>query len=309
MAKYFKGSDSPLSNFYPCDIIFNDQSYRSSEHAYQVAKAQLCRPSAADYIRDAPSAKVAMHRARTCIPNPSREWNDVKVTTMRSILYQKYTQVPDYVTALQTHSAFVEDTAHPFWGRGVDGQGLNHLGRLHSLIKTNPPTQTDVLLVGCEIANDLRPYLQDLHKDRPIDTIITPGATTRLTLNILQSKSLRQYACIYIIAGNHDHHHQREASHTIADLQHIRDHLTSNTKATVVMCGMFPRIHTPTWTLQKTPSEYFKYIKYITRRAQLTDVNKARINDSEYYQPDGYMLNVKGCKVVSRMLYNEMSSK
>lgn len=124
----FRGQYFFLSNFYPCSVLFDGNSYPTAEHAYQCAKAR--DHEGWRLVRNASSpgkAKAAGQR----IPKV-HDWNDIRLDVMRRVLRAKFRN-PDLVRALLDTGdiELVEDNTwnDRFWGR-YQGVGENWLGRL-----------------------------------------------------------------------------------------------------------------------------------------------------------------------------------
>jgi ribA/ribD-fused uncharacterized protein len=124
----FRGEHYFLSNFYPCDITYDGLTYFSSEAAYQAQKTtdKLLRRKFS--LLSAADAKKLSHEI-----DIRKDWSDIKVTVMREILYNKFTNHAD-LKELLIKTGDIEliegntwnDT---FWGV-CNGQGKNMLGKL-----------------------------------------------------------------------------------------------------------------------------------------------------------------------------------
>ena len=130
----FRGEYSFLSNFYGTSVIYNNHTYKSSEHAFAACKATNEKDRA--YISDANTPTEAKHRGReiTCRP----DWDEVKITEMGMILYCKFSQnkwLQDKLCATDD-AILIEGNwwKDYFWGMVKDAQGAwcgeNYLGRL-----------------------------------------------------------------------------------------------------------------------------------------------------------------------------------
>ena len=125
-----------LSNFWPANINYNDFSYPSVEHAYQVAKLDEGdkKQNILDQITHGqlPLGKD-MKRVGKLI-KPRSDWNDVRLQVMEDLLRIKFSDAnPELKQQLiDTKSAYLEETnswGDTFWGVCRD-EGENHLGRL-----------------------------------------------------------------------------------------------------------------------------------------------------------------------------------
>lgn len=124
----FAGHYRFLSNFYPCKVKWEGETYPSTEHAFQAAKT--VNPSERKRIRtaDTPGKAKALGRRATLVPN----WEAVKLDVMLKLLRQKFGHRELADLLLDTDGLrLVEGNTwnDRFWGV-VDGKGHNHLGRL-----------------------------------------------------------------------------------------------------------------------------------------------------------------------------------
>ena len=134
---YFRGSRSPLSNFYEAPITIWNMKFLSSEHAFQYRKCiSLGKNSEAADVLKAPTpldAKRIADQVRT-----DSRWDDIKQGAMYEILKCKSRQCPQFFDALQQSldRPLIENTTNPYWGRGNNGQGLNMLGSLLTVLRS-----------------------------------------------------------------------------------------------------------------------------------------------------------------------------
>ncbi len=125
----FKGKYFFLSNFHPCRVKFEDNTYRSVEHAYQAAKTydlsirkdiqKLIHP------RDAKQFGNKILYLRT-------NWEDVKLKIMYELVWEKFQEPFMTELLLSTHDAeLIEGNwwGDTFWGI-CRGKGENHLGKI-----------------------------------------------------------------------------------------------------------------------------------------------------------------------------------
>lgn len=124
----FTGDYRWLSNFHMVDVTFDDEAYRSTEHAYQAAKTFL--PAERRAIRDAETCGKAKRLGQKVSLRP--DWEDVKIDIMRDLLRQKF-KYPDLRQKLietgRHHLVEGNTWNDKFWGV-CEGEGENHLGRL-----------------------------------------------------------------------------------------------------------------------------------------------------------------------------------
>lgn len=115
----FQGEHSVFSNFYPTQVRFNGKVFPSSEHAYQVDRAEyLGKHDLAKDILFAPTAKLAKKAAGRL--GHSKDWDNVKLDRMSQIVSAKFRQnVHLRNELLKTSPAhMIEATHDTFWGCG-----------------------------------------------------------------------------------------------------------------------------------------------------------------------------------------------
>ena len=94
----FRGEYRFLSNFYPCEINYEDRRYPSVEHAYQERKT--LDPDDRKFIREARSAGEAARRGRRSSVVLRWDWWTIKGDVMRPIVFAKFEQNPDLAQKL-----------------------------------------------------------------------------------------------------------------------------------------------------------------------------------------------------------------
>lgn len=118
-----------LSNFYPCEVLFDGVCYSTVEHAYQAAKT--LDPEQRAMIQQLQWPGQAKRAGRSVTMRP--DWDSIKVDVMRELLIQKF--APNSVLAqmlLATEDYHIEETntwGDTFWGV-CHGVGENVLGEL-----------------------------------------------------------------------------------------------------------------------------------------------------------------------------------
>ncbi|KKL95326.1 hypothetical protein LCGC14_1855750 [marine sediment metagenome] len=124
----FFGVFSFLSNFHPCETIYDDVAYPTVEHAYQAAKTLGNRTRVSIRKADTPSKAKRMGRKVRLRP----KWEAIKVDIMREILWSKFAnpELGDLLVATGDALLLEENSwGDRYWGV-VDGDGLNVLGNL-----------------------------------------------------------------------------------------------------------------------------------------------------------------------------------
>lgn len=131
----FKNGFRWLSNFYLAEVEFEGKRYASSEHAYQAAKTldlkkreELQMGFGLELAHNPGKAK---HWGRRVAMRP--DWDDVRVSVMKTILRDKFTRHPDLrQKLLETGDReLVEGNTwgDRFWGV-CNGVGENNLGKV-----------------------------------------------------------------------------------------------------------------------------------------------------------------------------------
>ena len=134
---YFRGKGSPLSNFYEFPLSIWGMNFPSSEHAYQYKKCTATgNNTAAASVLRAPTpvnAKWIGDKIET-----DNKWEDLQQGTMFEILKSKARQCPQFRDALvqSQDRPLIENTPNRYWGRGNDGNGLNMLGKLLMVLRS-----------------------------------------------------------------------------------------------------------------------------------------------------------------------------
>jgi ribA/ribD-fused uncharacterized protein len=131
----FIGEHAYLSNFAPLSIHFEDQTYRTVEHAFQAQKT--LDPIGRKYIWEASTPGVAKQRGRRVPLRPG--WDGMKVGVMLALVRAKFRQHTHLaLMLLETGEAELVESNYwgdRFWGvTTTDGSvipsGQNWLGRI-----------------------------------------------------------------------------------------------------------------------------------------------------------------------------------
>ena len=115
----FQSQHSPLSNLYPCTIIYRGEVFLSSEAAYQFTRAKVCGfDREAQLIKTERRAFKAKLIARSI--KSTREWEDSCERVMREILLEKFTRkkfCKQFLLGTGDRALF-EGTGDRIWGCG-----------------------------------------------------------------------------------------------------------------------------------------------------------------------------------------------
>ena len=130
----FRDDNYFLSNFYGCQILLAGMAFPSVENAYQAAKT-LRRSERNQFLP--PCTPGQAKRLGKHVPLRP-DWEDVKISVMRSLLFQKFALNPLRTQLLATGDAVLiegNDWGDTFWGMtyGIDSGelvGKNYLGQL-----------------------------------------------------------------------------------------------------------------------------------------------------------------------------------
>ena len=129
MINSFRGEYWWLSNFWPCQVYLDGDSYNSVEAAYVAAKTVI--PELRQQIQRIKRPGDVKRFGRT-LPLRS-DWEQVKVPIMLYLLQQKFvkgSELGDKLIATKPHEIVEGNTwGDTFWGVSR-GQGLNTLGKL-----------------------------------------------------------------------------------------------------------------------------------------------------------------------------------
>lgn len=125
--KGFFGGYRWLSNYHICPVVFEGDTYPSSENAYQAAKVLWCDRSL--FWKCTPN-EAKKHGQTT---KPPVDWFNKNLDIMEAILFDKFTRNLDLrQKLLETGEKYLEETNwwnDQFWGV-CDGKGENRLGKL-----------------------------------------------------------------------------------------------------------------------------------------------------------------------------------
>lgn len=128
MIDSFQGEYHFLSNFYPCNIVYEGVEYPTTEHAYQAAKTlnvekrqQIALMATPCYAKRA--GKIIKLRP---------DWEEVNLQIMYDICKLKFSksQFTEKLKATGKQELIEGNTWNDtFWGR-CKGKGQNHLGKI-----------------------------------------------------------------------------------------------------------------------------------------------------------------------------------
>jgi ribA/ribD-fused uncharacterized protein len=137
--RFYRANEKPygaFSNLYRRMIVFEGESYPTSEHAYQAGKAR--RPEVRAWLMAAPTpALLAMAAHGLYQWEIVPDWSKVKFDRMRAVLWAKFTQHPDLAALLIStgdarlvESSTVDNPVNRLWGEVEGKGGRNMLGTM-----------------------------------------------------------------------------------------------------------------------------------------------------------------------------------
>jgi len=123
----FQGEYRFLSNFWPAEVHFEGEYYPSVEHAYVAAKT-LDPTLRKQFQSGSPGAVKRAGRQLQLRP----DWEEVKLTVMRRLLYLKFQnpELREKLLATGERELVEGNNWSDFYWGVCRGKGQNHLGRL-----------------------------------------------------------------------------------------------------------------------------------------------------------------------------------
>lgn len=157
--RFYRASEKPygaFSNLYRRAIVFEGETFQTSEHAYQAGKAR--KPEVRRWLMDAPSpALLAMAAHGLYYWDIAPGWSKFKFDRMRAVLAAKFIQHEDLRalllstgTARLVESATEDNAVNRLWGE-VNGVGQNMLGTMLMELRTELQSPTGKLDVWASL--------------------------------------------------------------------------------------------------------------------------------------------------------------
>lgn len=123
------GEYGAFSNFSNHPVKLKGKTWKTSEHYFQAQK--FVGTSLETKVRKASNPKEAAAIGRDRKNKLRKDWESVKISVMKEVIYAKFTQ-NDQLTKLLLSTEdqkIIEHTENDaFWGDGGDGSGKNMLG-------------------------------------------------------------------------------------------------------------------------------------------------------------------------------------
>lgn len=134
--RFYRASEKPygaFSNLYRREVMFEGETFATSEHAYQAGKAR--KIAVRKWLMEAPSpALLAMAAHGLYYWDVAPGWSTTKFDRMRRVIRAKFTQHADLRELLLStgdarlvEAATVDNEVNRLWGE-VNGIGKNMLG-------------------------------------------------------------------------------------------------------------------------------------------------------------------------------------
>lgn len=129
MIDSFQGENRWLSNFWPCQVTLDGETYNSTEAAYVAGKTTGLEARRAIRALETPGQVKRFGRSLKLRP----DWGEAKVPLMLSLLRQKFSSgsaLGDKLISTGSHQLIEGNTwGDTFWGV-CNGRGKNTLGKL-----------------------------------------------------------------------------------------------------------------------------------------------------------------------------------
>jgi ribA/ribD-fused uncharacterized protein len=131
MIKEFQGEYRFLSNFWPCKVVLDGETYASVEHAFQAAKTR--NAEVRKKIQAAKSPGEAKRMGRLVYLRDG--WEEGKIGVMDYLIMHKFHDNPELGEKLfNTGNEELQEGNYwhdTFWGVDLNtGKGENHLGKI-----------------------------------------------------------------------------------------------------------------------------------------------------------------------------------
>lgn len=141
--RFFEGRWHCFSNSSSDRVHWRNNDYMTSQHAYQSAKF-VGNPVTREAVRLACSAHDAKNIARKNDGYKADNWQEIRLGIREEITrakMERHTYIQEKL--LETgNMEIICDSMNPFWGRGPDGKGLNHMGKIWMKLREELKSQT-----------------------------------------------------------------------------------------------------------------------------------------------------------------------
>ena len=150
--RFYRANQKPygaFSNLYRREVVFESETFATSEHAYQAGKAR--KATVRKWLMEAPSpALLAMAAHGLYYWDIAPGWSKTKFDRMRAVLRAKFTQHEDLRELLLStgdarlvESATVDNEVNRLWGE-FNGSGRNMLGAMLMELRAELRAETEI---------------------------------------------------------------------------------------------------------------------------------------------------------------------
>lgn len=156
-----------FSNFAATEIVYDDITYPTTEHAYQALKFRETNPDIFRMILETPSPHEAKKLAARARRHQDPEWESKKLEVMEALLRKKlkrHSYVAKKLLQTSGHTIYEDSPYDSYWGIGKDGSGENHLGKLwmklRAELEDRMRNETNIFLESVKAQVNRNPHLR-----------------------------------------------------------------------------------------------------------------------------------------------------
>ena len=190
------GDYSPLSNMFTSSLVWKEETFCCAEAAFCWEKVHMCGyEHLAKFVQltDGTSAKILC-----CTIPVNKEWETSQSSILQAILMAKAAQCSEYFDLLLSSETFVYDSPDPIWGRGKNGAGENHLGKLHDIVRKSVVDVPRVTVLCDSILQEM-PLPEDVNGklNRITKQVTTDQQSTSYTSTYVAGMSFKTQVCVH----------------------------------------------------------------------------------------------------------------
>lgn len=156
-----------FSNFAATEIVYDDITYPTTEHAYQALKFRENNPDIFRMILETPSPHEAKKLAARARRHENPKWESKKLEVMEALLREKlkrHSYVAKKLLQTSGHTIYEDSPYDSYWGIGKDGSGENHLGKLwmklRAELEDRMRNETNIFLESVKAQVNRNPHLR-----------------------------------------------------------------------------------------------------------------------------------------------------
>jgi len=130
-ALFYEGRWYMFSNFSAFTVYWCGREWMTSEHAYQASK--FIDIKIIESIHEARSAHDAKEISRSNKVGVRSDWSSIKLEIMEGIIRAKlhdHLFIKEQLLSTGDLIMIEDSPTDSYWGRGPDGKGENHLGKI-----------------------------------------------------------------------------------------------------------------------------------------------------------------------------------